>query len=69
MVDNYEQLIGFGSVLTVQDNGLIQVLIRQIDESNENIWDDIIANNNIVLQKIIVKPTLPSQLLAIKESL
>lgn len=64
--DGFEILIGVGFVLTIQQDGLIQVLIlKKIDFEKEHLWSDINANNNTILKKLLVKPTIPKQIIEI----
>lgn len=62
--ESYEPLIGIGFVLTIQENGLIQVLVdRCYDERYKEIWDKVRENNASILEKLIVKPLVPKTLL------
>ena len=56
----YEPLIGLGVVLTIQENGLIQVLIDTcVDIRYDEIWSRACENNKSTLEKLIVKPSVP----------
>ena len=58
--NDFERLIGVGFILTIQGNGLIQVLVNKtIEEQGENIWESICQNDVTVLSKLHVKPSIP----------
>lgn len=58
--NDFEQLIGIGFILTIQRNGLIQVLVnKSIEEEGDNIWERICNNDLIILAKLHVKPSVP----------
>jgi hypothetical protein len=58
--DDFELLIGIGSVITVQRDGLIQVLVTdKLESASEDIWKSIRENNAAALKRLIVKPTVP----------
>lgn len=58
--NDFERLIGVGFIITIQENGLIQVLVNKaIDEQDKNIWDNIYNNDITVLSKLQVKPSIP----------
>jgi hypothetical protein len=58
---DFELLIGIGVVNTVQQNGLIQVSVKNIGESNSaEIWKHILENNKDELESVMVKPSIPS---------
>ncbi len=61
--NDFERLIGVGFILTIQGNGLIQVLVNKpIEEQDDNIWEKICQNDVIVLKKLQVKPSIPKML-------
>lgn len=63
--EGYEKLIGAGFVLSIQNNGIIQIIIsKSLDDSDNNIWDKLIANDSVILRKIIVKPNVPKILIS-----
>lgn len=58
--NDFERLIGIGFILTIQGNGLIQVLVNKaLEEQGENIWKKICQNDVNVLTKLHVKPSIP----------
>ncbi|MEC5238938.1 hypothetical protein [Bacillus mycoides] len=57
---NYEQLIAVGSVINIQDNGSIQVEIRDYKEVYEDLIMKAVNNDKDVLKEITVKPSAPS---------
>ena len=62
--ESYEPLIGIGFVLTIQENGLIQVIVeRCYDDRYKEIWDKVRENNASALEKLIIKPLVPKTLL------
>lgn len=58
--DKFEELIGIGSVVNIQGDGIIQVNIEQVKGSYQKIKTGLENNNAIVLDKIIVKPNIPN---------
>ncbi len=56
--DCYEILMGIGYVITVQDDGHIQVLVTKQIQRPE-IWTTVKASNSGVIKSLRVKPTLP----------
>ena len=61
--NDFERLIGVGFILTIQGNGLIQVLVNKaLEEQGENIWESICQNDVTVLSKLHVKPSIPKVL-------
>ena len=55
----FEKLIGIGYVLTIQQNGLIQVLVIQGVEKQDSIWEKIRSGNSNVLSKLLIRPSIP----------
>lgn len=61
--EEYEKLIGLGYVLTIQNNGMIQVMVnRLMEDSDQEIIKRALNNDVLVLKKILVKPTIPKGL-------
>ena len=59
-IDEFEILIGVGFVLTVQADGLVQVLVTESTGSEyQDRWTGIQANNERELRALIVKPSIP----------
>ena len=59
-----EILIGYGSVLTVQTNGLIQISAEDVvDGKSSEIWSRIIQNNVDEIAALAVKPSIPAHLI------
>ncbi len=62
--DDFEVLVGWGYVLTVQQGGLIQVLIMQkVGQAQGSVWDQIKNNDGAVLKKLLVRPSIPKIML------
>lgn len=57
---NFEQLICIGEVVNIQENGKIQVKISFYQSHYEDIVARLGNNDNQVIKKIQVKPTVPS---------
>ena len=63
--EEYEVLIGIGFVSTIQDNGLIQVCVQSSTDSDlTDIWEKIKQNNRDELDRLIVKPTVPRNIVS-----
>jgi hypothetical protein len=61
--DEFEMLIGVGFVLTIQQDGRVQVVVMEkLDSGRDTLWTEIQANNANALKKIIVKPSIPKQI-------
>lgn len=61
--DDLESLIGVGFVITIQRNGLIQVLVtHNFDTANGTIWKSVQENNATFLKRLLVKPSVPKQI-------
>lgn len=58
--DFFEQLIGIGTVTNVQEDGKIQVTMDIPTEGYEDIVEKLQQNDAGVLNKIRVKPNIPS---------
>jgi len=60
-----EILIGIGSVFTIQTNGLVQVSAEDIlDGKSTEVWKKILNNNKDAIASLVVRPSIPTQLLA-----
>lgn len=59
----YEQLIGIGYVINVQDDGRIQVRMKYPIKAQSKKIKSLMKNNAITLEKIRVKPTIPQDYL------
>lgn len=58
--EGYERLIGAGFVLSIQNNGIIQVVIsKALDDNDDSIWNKLISNDSVAINKILVKPNVP----------
>ena len=55
----YEVLVATGRVLTIQDNGLIQVGLIDYFDSHHQIVERLLENDKTVLDSIVVKPNVP----------
>lgn len=60
--DDCEVLIGVGSVVNVQENGLVQVIVARTFAA-EQLWEQIVASNASVLRQLRIKPNLPKRVL------
>tara|TARA_R110001592_G_scaffold167023_3_gene402312 strand:- start:2221 stop:2757 length:537 start_codon:yes stop_codon:yes gene_type:complete len=58
--DEYERLFAIGKVLTVQTNGILQIGITSLAESDSELMQQLLANDAGVLKKILVKPSVNS---------
>ena len=59
-----EILIGIGEVITVQQNGFIQVSAENMCDGNSpEIWKKILQNNKDEIEALLIKPSLPSHLI------
>lgn len=57
---DFEVLVGSGFILTVQENGLIQVLVTDnFYEQDEDFWSKVCGNDHQILSKLLVKPSIP----------
>ena len=61
--NEYEKLIGVGYVQNIQDNGLLQVISKPLNDSDNDIWEKIGNNNSTVLPMLIVKPSIHFELI------
>lgn len=60
IVQDFEVLIGYGYVATINDKRLIQAVIYQYPEDvHSDLWSKILANDRDMLPTIRVKPTVP----------
>ena len=60
--DQFERLIGIGSVINVQENGLIQVSVMEAKTEDTRLWESIINNKADIIKHIIVKPYAPADM-------
>lgn len=57
---DFEVLVGSGFILTVQENGLIQVLVTDnFNDQNEKFWANVCGNDHQILSRLLVKPSIP----------
>ena len=54
--DDFEQLIGIGEVINIQENKKIQIAITSYLEGQEDKIEELLKNNARLLEKTIVKP-------------
>jgi hypothetical protein len=59
----FELLIGFGAVVTIQQDKKIQIAIRKIADGTSSYWSSIESNTGPTLTAIILKPGLPMEAL------
>ena len=59
LVSQFEELIAIGKVINVQDDKKVQVLVTY-DHDFERYKDNIINNDKDILEKIVLKSTIPS---------
>jgi len=64
--DQFERLIGIGSVINVQENGLIQISVIESKSEDANVWKPILENKADKIKYLIVKPYAPANLWRIK---
>lgn len=57
--EGFEQLLGIGKVLNIQENGNIQVILDKYSPVYQDIIDKLRKNDATILNKILVKPTVP----------
>lgn len=55
----YEVLVGFGRVVTVQDNGFIQIGVLELAGEAEDMLSRILNNERQALESLRVKPHVP----------
>lgn len=60
--DQFERLIGVGTVSNIQENGLIQVAVEQHLPECDEIWKAILLNKADKIKNLIVKPYAPADL-------
>jgi len=65
--DQFERLIGIGSVINVQEDGLIQVSLIESKSEDENVWKPILENKADKIKYLIVKPYAPANLWRIEK--
>lgn len=58
---NFEQLICMGTVINIQENGMIQVKIEEEVDGHEDILTKLKNNDKQLIKKVAVKPTVPYQ--------
>ncbi|MGG3802522.1 hypothetical protein [Metabacillus fastidiosus] len=58
---NFEQLICIGTVINIQENGIIQVKIEDYFDVHEDIIVKLKNNEKHLVEKVTVKPTVPYQ--------
>jgi hypothetical protein len=56
--ENYERPIGFGEVVNIQEDGIIQVELIYILKGHEKLLERLIQNNAECLKRIRVKPVI-----------
>ena len=57
--DGFEQFVGFGRVINVQEDGKIQVILINSLPDHSDIIKKLSLNDSTILSKMIVKPTVP----------
>ena len=53
---DYEQLIGYGYVLNIQENKMIQVVVTADIAQEPELWSSIASNNSDIVERLLVKP-------------
>ncbi len=56
--DDFEIIIGVGSVINIQTDGKIQVLIDEFVNNYEDILKKLANNDNKIVSRILIKPTM-----------
>jgi hypothetical protein len=59
---NFEQLVCIGTVINIQENGLIQAKIENYLDVHQDIIEKIKNNDNQIIKKIKVKPSIPADI-------
>lgn len=62
---DFEEFIGFGHIINIQENKQLQIKIMKTIDSFEEKLKRIIANDNDILDKIMIKPHLTDKFLDI----
>ena len=60
--DQFEKLIGLGTVSNIQENGLIQVAVIEYLPERDETWKAILSNKADKIKSLIVKPYAPAEL-------
>ena len=63
--EEFEQLVGIGTVVNIQENKLIQVELTNPVEGYEGIVKKLANNDAHALKKTVVKPSIPKKYLAL----
>ncbi len=63
----FERLIGFGVVLNIQENGMIQIMVTSEIKSCPDIFDKLRNNDSDALKKLRVKPSVTKAYLHMAE--
>lgn len=61
--EGYEELIGIGSVLNIQEDGKVQVIMSKIIDGHEDEVTRLMANESTALKSTRVKPNVPKTFL------
>jgi hypothetical protein len=61
--DGYEQLIGLGEVINIQDDKRVQILLTQRVSPDEDIYKKLLENNATVFEKILIKPYVQNNMI------
>ncbi|MGD0596931.1 MAG: hypothetical protein ABSA64_05340 [Sedimentisphaerales bacterium] len=64
--DEFEKLIGIGSIINIQRDGQIQVSIIETISEDKNLWNPILESNSKKIKYLLVKPNAPADLWRIK---
>jgi membrane-bound metal-dependent hydrolase YbcI (DUF457 family) len=56
---DFEVLIGIGAVITIQQEGAIQVRVLRRVSAYEAIWKKVAGNDKATLASLLIKPTVP----------
>ena len=65
--DDFEHLIGFGTVINVQENGKIQVGISWALNGYDEYFEKIDNNDKTFIDRIVIKPNTSNVFLKIKD--
>lgn len=57
--EGLEVFIGLGFVFTIQDDGLIQVVVTGTESVQKDLWEKVCNNDKSVLARLMVKPSVP----------
>lgn len=57
--EKFEKYVGYGRVLTIQEDGKIQIDVQEMELDYAELWNRLRKNDQAVLRNILVKPAMP----------